>query len=152
MNIGKPSEIKTAVREVKALVAERKIRDRLAAKDLREADPVMKRRIDDFVAAEATRRVGQRHVTNFSSPAFDQRHCQHVGSRSWKFAAHPTVGRHRELFLQKLARTLDLESSHACPCEDISGWPDRNGGLSEPIPTCWVVVTHVAHQPAPASR
>ena len=47
-----PLQIMAAIGQVEALVAEREIGDRLAAKGQGEAEPVVERRVDDFVVGE----------------------------------------------------------------------------------------------------
>ncbi len=59
------------VREVEALVAERKIGDLLPAQRLRQADPVVERRIDDLVAGEApVARALARLAAKFGTPLY----------------------------------------------------------------------------------
>src|SRR5213593_923914 len=60
------------VRQVEALVAERKVRDLLPAERDREAHPVVEGRIHDLVARQAPATVGHGHVTDLSAPSFDE--------------------------------------------------------------------------------
>ena len=66
-------QVVAAVRQVEALVAQRKVGNLLVAQRHRQAGPVVERRIDDLVAGEPPLGVGQRDVADLAAPAFDQR-------------------------------------------------------------------------------
>ncbi len=69
-------EVETAVGEIKALVAEGKVRNLLVAQRDRESEPVVKGRIHHLIGSEPARSIGQRNVANLSPPALDQRNRQ----------------------------------------------------------------------------
>src|SRR5881396_2486383 len=66
------SEVMATVRQVEALVAERKVGDLLPAERDREAHPVVEGRIHDLVARQAPATVGHGHVTDLSAPSLDE--------------------------------------------------------------------------------
>src|SRR5678815_6177594 len=66
-------ELMARIREVEALVAQRKIRDEVARHRAGERRPVVKRRVDDFVTSNAA--VGVRHcdVRDLAAPSLLER-------------------------------------------------------------------------------
>src|SRR4030095_16726903 len=76
-------EIEATVREVEALVAERKVGDRLAAQRDREPDPVVERRIDDLVAGDRAGLIGADDVADLSAPSLYQRDADRA-RREWR--------------------------------------------------------------------
>src|ERR1035437_6948554 len=93
------SEIEAAIGQLKTFVADRKIRDGLPTQREGNPDPIVKRRIDDLVAAEAAGGVSERHMAHFSAPALDQRHGERVRPRRGEVVANFALRRGRELLL-----------------------------------------------------
>src|ERR1035438_10881951 len=119
------SKIEAAIREVEALIADREIRDRLAAHRQCKADPVVERGVYDLVAPETTRGVGERHMAHLSAPAFNQRHSQAVRRVRARVAADVAIGRRAELLPEQLAGTLDLK-----PADRKSGVEGKLGKIA----------------------
>ena len=114
--------------------------------------PVVKRRINDLVAAEAPGGVGQSDVADFAAPAFDERHGERVGRGRREFAAQVAIGGRGKLFAEVFARALDFQRAHAGAGEDIAAGPHGHRGLGKAVPARRMIVTHVAHQTAGARR
>src|ERR1035441_3323222 len=72
MAVSAVSQVEAAVRKVEALVADWKIGYGLPAEREGKPRPVVKRRIDDLVAAESAVRAGQGGVAHFAPPSLDQ--------------------------------------------------------------------------------
>ena len=84
-------QIMPAVGQVKALIAERKVGNLLISQRKGQAEPVVKRRIDNFICGKTSLVVGQRHMTDLTAPAFNQRYGQALRRQCGKgsFATDP---------------------------------------------------------------
>ncbi len=86
------SQIMPAVGQIKAFVAEREVGNLLIPQRKGQAEPVVKRRIDNFIDGKTSLAVGQRHMTDLTAPAFNQRNGQALrrqGSGQGRFATDP---------------------------------------------------------------
>ena len=144
------SEIEAAVGKIEAFVADRKIRDGGSAQSESEAGPVVERRIDYFVAAEAAVGVGEGDVADFPAPTFDESHGERVGGGRIEFTVENVLRGGGELIAQISAGALNFQRTHAGPGEDIAAGPDRDGRLREAMPAGGVIVADIAHQAAGA--
>src|SRR5271165_2765842 len=125
------SKIEAAIGKIEALVADRKIRDGLAAQRQCEADPVVKRGVDDLVAPKTTRGVCERHMAHLPAPTLDHRHGQGVRGRRWQGAADVTLDSRGQLLLDQLAGTLELKPAHTSAGKDAAAWL----GSTIPVPS-----------------
>src|SRR5581483_5063115 len=74
-NMASPhSEIIAGIREIEALIDQRKIRDDVADRGPLNRGPIYERRIADFTAVDRAIRAGHHHVENFAAPTFDRAH------------------------------------------------------------------------------
>src|SRR6188508_1720428 len=94
-------QIEAAVGEVEAFVTNRKIRDGRAAQGEGETGPVVKRRVDDLVAAESAGVSSQGDVADFTAPSFDEGHSESVGGGCSGFASKFAFNGSSKLFAKE---------------------------------------------------
>src|SRR2546425_175924 len=126
-----PLEIVTAIRQIEALVTQWKVRDLLAAQGHGQADPIVKRGIDDFVSLKFSRRVGECHMAKLAPPSFDERDGQLIGRKRFDFSADRASGKRFELFLDERHRPLHFQPAHVGPGEYIAAAPGGDRNVSE---------------------
>ena len=141
------SQVDSAVGEVEALVAERKVRDGLRAHRQREAGPVVERRVHDLVAAEAPGAVGQRDVADLAAPALRPAPppaCR--GARGARRLEALALGRRRRAARARNSpeRWISSQRTRARASTSPPG-QTAIGQLREAMPAGRVIVAHVAH-------
>src|SRR5439155_22163796 len=101
--------IMPTVRQVEALVAERKVGDLLTAQGHGEPHPVMEGGIDDLVARETSLVVRRRDMADLSAPALDEADDQRIRHERPGGHAGGAVRKRRELLPDEGSRALHLE-------------------------------------------
>src|SRR5258708_21074112 len=105
------SQVVTAVREIEALVAERKVGDLLVAQRHLHGEPVVERRIDDLVRREAAALGGQRHVADLAAPTLDERGAEETRPRRAAGRAARALGKLAQRLPTEGARSLELQQA-----------------------------------------
>src|SRR5438128_4332684 len=145
-------EIVTAIRQIKALIAERKIGNLLTAQSHRQTDPVVKRGIDHLVSLKMTCGIGECYVAKLSPPAFDERHRQLIGRKRFDLFADGARGKRLELFLDERHRPLHFEPADVGPGEHIAAAPGGEGDMREAEYTRRMIMPGIAVQAAGSGR
>src|SRR5262245_56250322 len=96
------------VGEIKALVAQRKIRDLLISHGHRQTHPIVKTRIDNLVARETALVIGQHYVTNLATPTFNQSRHQVIRFDRTTLGPDRLAGQSRHLLPNKGDGSLNL--------------------------------------------
>src|SRR5678815_6186174 len=112
----------------------------------------MKRWVDELVRREPTELVGEHDVADLAAPALDERGADlgaaHPGERGDDRAG----GELAELRQHELARALDLEPAHERAAEHVSGVPQRDREVDEPVVAARVGLADVALEAGRARR
>src|SRR6266545_1996092 len=120
----------STVREIEALVAERKIRDLLIPERHRQAHPVVKGGVRDLVAREASARVGHGNVADLASPALDQRNGEAPRSEGpHRSRAATLLGHGVKPLPDEIEGALDLEPADESPRADVASGGRGDGDV-----------------------
>src|SRR6266853_418750 len=124
-------EVVTRVREIEALVAERKIGDLPVAHDHREREPVVERRVDDLVPGEMARIIRDGPMRDLSAPSLDQRGDASVRAGGARRVREWPVLQLLQLFSNELDRTLYLGPAEHGPSQDVPRLLKRHRDVRE---------------------
>src|ERR1019366_1662864 len=126
-------QVVSAVRQVKAFVTQREIRDLLIPQGQRQSVPVVEGRVHDFVASEAAFTVRERNMTDLAAPALNEADGKVVGLESQDVRPNRAIGEFVELTADERHRSLDFQPAHVGTGEDVAGLPGGDGDLSKTI-------------------
>src|SRR6266446_2523948 len=146
------SQVVTAVREIEALVAEWKVGDLLVAQRHLQTSPVVKGRIDDLVAREASLVVCDGGVADLAAPSFDERDTEETWPRRAAGRADRSFRKLTQLLAHEDHRALDLQPADVGARIDVARCRGGNGNVRESVHAPGVRLTHVALQARGARR
>ncbi len=106
----------------------------------------MERGVDDLVAAELPRLVGDRHVADLPTPALDERHHDALGHQDGHTHLERAFRQLLKLLADKADRVLDLEPADVRPRKDITGAPRAHRHVAVAVDALGKVGSHVASQ------
>src|SRR5204863_428562 len=141
-------EVMPAVRQVEALVAERKVGDLLIAQGHGEPHPVVEGGIDDLVAREMSLVVRRRDMADLSAPTLDEADDQRIRPERPDGHAGGAVRKRSELLPDEGRRALHLEPADVGARKHVARVPRGNGDLRKAEDAGGEIVTDVRMHPA----